>query len=72
MGRPLTEARSFTSLSWAFTWSMTSVTYCSRAGWRSAVMRAISSYRNGYRVAKARSSSSHLIWWMPSRLASGA
>ena len=51
---------------------MTSVRYVSRDGARSATNRTISSYRFGYSVAKARSSSSHLTVFMPSRWASGA
>ena len=51
---------------------MTSCRNTSRRGERSATSRAISSYRLGYMVAKARSSSSHLIVFMPSRWASGA
>ena len=51
---------------------MTSWRNTSRRGARSDTSRAISSYRLGYSVAKARSSSSHLIVFMPSRCASGA
>ena len=51
---------------------MTSWRKTSRRGARSETSRAISSYRLGYSVAKARSSSSHLMVFMPSRWASGA
>ena len=46
--------------------------YSSRLGAASATRRTISSYTLGCRVPKARSSSSHLIAFMPSRWASGA
>ena len=46
--------------------------FFSRSGVRSPTIRTISSYTFGYRAAKDRSSSSHLMVFMPSRWASGA
>ena len=52
--------------------SPASATWPSRSARRSATIVLISSYLRGCSVWKARSSSSHLILWMPSRCASGA
>src|SRR5919204_65687 len=49
-----------------------SATCPSRSARRSATIALISSYLRGCSVSNARSSSSHLRAWMPSRCASGA
>ncbi|CPU64787.1 Uncharacterised protein [Mycobacteroides abscessus] len=56
----------------AVTCSRTTARYSSRAGARSATRWTISSYTLGYRAWNDRSSSSHLIVFMPRRWASGA
>ena len=52
--------------------SVSSFSARSREGARSATRRTISSYFFGYKIAKARSSSSHFTDAMPNRCASGA
>ena len=47
-------------------------TYFSRSARRSFTIAWISAYLRGWSVWNARSSSSHLIVWMPRRCASGA
>ena len=56
----------------AVTCSITWERNSSRRGAASATIRTISSYTFGCMAAKDRSSSSHLIAFMPSRWASGA
>ena len=72
LGRPVTVPLMPASARSLLTCSSTSARYCARCGARWSTSRSISANIFGYKVANARSSSSHLMAFIPSRCANGA